>query len=153
MRQRVCYENRFFASPSGYNIRSTGFYVKDISKQVYLSDVPNSDLKTGSLYLFSLDGDKETVEVQNVGIVNYITGEIDIDNINVSSTSLPNNIIEIEATPYSNDVVAKKSIYLKLDIGKSNLVLLKDIISSGENASGSRFEPESSYSIGTKVRS
>jgi hypothetical protein len=88
-----------------------------------------------------------------VGVVNYITGEINIDNINVSSTALPNNIIEIEATPYSNDVIAKKSIYLKLDIGKSNLSMVKDIITSGENASGSRFEPESSYPTGTKIRS
>ena len=149
----ICYENRFFASLSGYNIRSTGFYVDGISRQVYLSDIPNANLTTGRLYLVSFDGEKESTEQQDVGTVNYITGEIDIDNINVSSTSLPNNIIEIEATPYSNDVVAKKSIYLKLDIGKSNFTLVKDIISSGENASGSRFDPESSYSTGTKIRS
>jgi hypothetical protein len=149
----ICYENRFFASLSGYNIRSTGFYVNGISRQVYLSDIPNANLTTGRLYLVSFDGEKESTEQQDVGTVNYTTGEIDIDNINVSSTSLPNNTIEIEATPYSNDVVAKKSIYLKLDIGKSNLTLVKDIISSGENASGSRFDPESSYSTGTKIRS
>ena len=149
----VCYENRFAASPLGYNIRSSGFYVNGISRQVYLSDSPNTDLKTGKLYLFSLNGPIETTEQQSVGVVNYITGEINIDNINVSSTALPNNIIEIEATPYSNDVIAKKSIYLKLDIGKSNLSMVKDIITSGENASGSRFEPESSYPTGTKIRS
>ncbi len=149
----VCYENRFFASPSGYNIRSTGFYIDGLSRMVYISDKPNSDLTLGRLYLFSMDGEEETTEVQNVGEVNYITGEINIDNINVSSTVLPNNIIEIEATPYSNDIIAKKSIYLKLDIGKSTLNMVKDIISSGENASGSRFEPESSYSTGTKIRS
>ena len=148
----VCYENRFVASPLGYNIRSSGFYVGGISRQVYLSDSPNEDLKTGKLYLFSLDGPIETTEQQSVGVVNYITGEINIDNINVSSTALPNNIIEIEATPHSNDVIAKKSIYLKLDIGKSNLNMVKDIITSGENASGSRFEPESSYPTGTKIR-
>ena len=148
----ICYENRFVASPLGYNIRSSGFYIKGNARQVYLSDSPNADLKTGKLYLFSLDGPTETTEQQSVGVVNYITGEINIDNINVSSTALPNNIIEIEATPYSNDVIAKKSIYLKLDIGKSNLNMVKDIITSGENASGSRFEPESSYPTGTKIR-
>ena len=149
----VCYENRFFVSPSGYNIRSSGFFVNGLSRKVYLGDIPNSDLKTGRLYLFSVDGEKESTEQQDVGVVDYITGEINIDNINVSSTALPNNIIEIEATPYSNDVVAKKSIYLKLDIGKSSLNMVKDIISSGENASGSRFNPESSHSTGTKIRS
>lgn len=149
----VCYENRFYVSPLGYNIRSTGFYIDSLSRQVFLSDSPNSDLKTGRLFLFSVDGETLTTEANDVGTVDYITGEINIDNINVSSTSLPNNIIEIEATPYSNDVIAKKSIYLKFDIGKSNISMVKDIISSGENASGSRFEPESSYSTGNKIRS
>jgi hypothetical protein len=149
----ICYENRFFASLSGYNIRSTGFFVKDMSREVFLSDFPNTDLKTGKLYIFSIDGEKEQTEMQDIGTVDYITGEINIDNITVTGTSLPNNIIEIEATPYSNDVVARKSIYLKLDIGKSKFNLLKDVISSGENASGSRFEPETSFSTGTKIRS
>ena len=150
----VCYENRFAVSPLGYNVRSTGFTVSGSTKTLYLSDTPNSDLKTGLLYLFSIDGETLTVEQQDIGTVDYLTGEINIDNITVSSTVLPNNIIEIEATPYSNDVIAKKSIYLVLDVGKSKLSLLKDIISSGENASGSRFEPESSYlTTETKIRS
>jgi len=150
----VCYENRFAVSPSGYNIRSTGFYITGSSKRVYISDKPNSNLTLGNLYLFSVDGESITIENQSIGTVDYITGEINIDNINVSSTVLPNNIIEIEATPYSNDVIAKKSVYLKLDIGKSNITMVKDIISSGENASGSRFTPESSYlTTETKIRS
>ena len=148
----ICYENRFLVSPLGNNIRSSGFYVEGLSRQVYLADVPSSDLRTGRLYLFSIDGETEKTEQQNVGTVDYITGEINIDNITVTSTYLPNNIIEIEATPYSNDVIAKKSIYLKLDVGKSSISMVKDIISSGENASGSRFEPESSHSIGNKIR-
>jgi hypothetical protein len=149
----ICYENRFFASLSGYNIRSTGFRIKGVTREVYLSDTPNADLKTGRLYLFSIDGETEKTEQQDIGLVNYVTGEINIDTITISETSLPNNIVEIEATPYSNDVIAKKSIYLKLDVGKSKFTMIKDIISSGENASGSRFDPETSYPTGTKIRS
>jgi hypothetical protein len=77
---------------------------------------------------------------------------LNIDNINVTSTTKPNNIIEIEATPYSNDIIAKKSIYLKLDVGNSNFTMEKDIVASGENSSGSKFNPESSYFTGNKVR-
>ena len=91
----VCYENRFFVSPSGYNIRSSGFFVNGLSRKVYLGDIPNSDLKTGRLYLFSVDGEKESTEQQDVGVVDYITGEINIDNINVSSTALPLSLIHI----------------------------------------------------------
>lgn len=149
----VCFENRFLASPLGYNVRSSGFYINGVSDKVYISDLPNEDLRTGKLYLFSLLGETQTIVNQNIGTVNYVDGKINIDNINVSSTVLPSNIIEIEANPDSNDIVAKKTIYLKLDVGKSNLSMVKDIISSGENASGSRFISESSYPTEIKVRS
>jgi hypothetical protein len=149
---RICFENRFNVNSSGTNIRTTGFFVNGVSEMVYIGDLPNSDLKTGKLYLFSLNGNTEIIQSKNIGLINYITGEINIDNINVSSTDLVNNIIQIEATPYSNDIIAKKSIYLKLDIGSSSFSMVKDIISSGENSSGSRFTPESSYFTGNKIR-
>jgi len=148
----VCFENRFHTDEGGYNIRSSGFYVKGIPDIVYISDSPNSDMKTGRLFLFSLSAGQVTVQSNNIGTVDYVNGILNIDNINVSSTLKPNNIIQIEATPYSNDIIAKKSVYLKLDIGESNISLEKDIVSSGENASGSRFTPESSYLSGTKIR-
>ena len=148
----VCFENRFHIDDSGYNIRSSGFYVKNISDVVYISDDPNSDMKTGRLFLFSLSGDQVTIQSNNVGTVDYVNGILNIDNINVISTLKPNNIIEVEATPYSNDIIAKKSVYLKLDIGKSIISPEKDIVSSGENVSGSRFTPESSYLSGIKIR-
>ena len=148
----VCFENRFHVDLEGYNIRSSGFYVNGVSDIVYISDVPNSDMSTGKLFLFSIKGDVVTVQSNNIGTIDYVNGILNIDNINVSSTLKPNNIIEVEATPYSNDIVAKKSIYLKLDIGNSMIAPEKDIVSSGENSSGSMFSPESSYLSGTKIR-
>lgn len=148
----ICFENRFSVLNDSYNIRSTGFNVQGIDKIVYISDIPNSDNTVGTLYLFSIENNKEVVQVNDVGKVNYVTGEIDIDNITISSTVLPNNIIEIEATPYSNDIIAKKSIYLKLDVSKSSISMVKDIVSSGENSSASNFTPESSYLPEEKIR-
>jgi hypothetical protein len=148
----VCFENRFYVDSKGYNIRSSGFRVKNVSEVVYLSDTPNpNDLTKGTLFLFSLNGDTVVPQSRTIGTVDYVNGILNIDNINVSSTLKPNNIIEVEATPYSNDVVAKKSIYLKLDIGSSIIQPEKDLISSGENTSGSNFNPESSYLSG-KIR-
>jgi len=145
------FENRFYIDPNGYNIRSTGFYVQNNPNVIYISDKPNLDLTTGKLFLFYLDRTNVNI-VSYIGTINYTTGILNIDNINVSSTLKPNNIIEIEATPYSNDIIAKKSIYLKLDIGNSSIQMKKDIISSGENTSGSTFNPESSYLSETKIR-
>lgn len=149
----ICFENRFHIDADGYNIRSTGFYIQGASNVVYISDIPNSDMKTGKLFLFYLDGTTPYIVSNNIGTVDYINGILNIDNINVSSTLRPNDIIEIEATPYSNDIIAKKSIYLKLDIGNSMIEMIKDVISSGENTSGSMFSPESSYLSGIKIRS
>jgi hypothetical protein len=148
---KVCFENSFAVWPRQNNIRSTGFRVNGIDSIVYLGDAVKN-FSEGTLFLFSLEGDELITRQQNVGRVNYITGEINIDNINVSSTVLPNNIIEIEATPLSNDIIAKKSIYLKLDIGKSKINLVKDLIASGENASGSVFTPEQSFSTRNIIR-
>jgi hypothetical protein len=147
----VCFENRFHADLEGYNIRSSGFYVQGITDLVYISDIPNSDMTTGTLFLFSLSGSEVIAQSRSIGTVDYVNGILNIDNINVSSTLKSNNIIEVEATPYSNDVLAKKSIYLKLDVGNSLISLEKDLMSSGENTSGSRFNPESSYLSG-KIR-
>jgi hypothetical protein len=147
----VCFENRFYVDKEGYNIRSTGFNIQNNPNVLYISDKPNDDMQTGKLFLFYLTGTVVN-EVSEIGTVNYVTGILNIDNINVSSTLRPNNIIEIEATPYSNDIIAKKSIYLKLDVGRSDITMLKDTISSGENASGSMFTPESSYLSGIKIR-
>lgn len=148
----VCFENRFHVDSEGYNVRFSGFYVNGSSDIVYISDIPNSNMSTGKLFLFSIKGDVVTVQYNNIGTVDYVNGILNIDNINVSSTLKPNNIIEVEATPYSNDIVAKKSIYLKLDLGNSMIAPEKDIVSSGENSSGSMFSPESSYLLGTKIR-
>lgn len=148
----ICFENEFNVLNQNHNIRSTGFKVNGISETVYIGDQPDSNLSKGTLFLFSYVEDKVTIKVQNVGSINYTTGKIDIDNINVTSTILQNNIIEIDAIPHSNDVIAKKSIYLKLDIGRSIISPVKDIISSGENVSGSRFTPESSYFSDSKIR-
>lgn len=148
----ICFENRFYVDSNGYNIRSTGFKIQDNTNTVYISDIPNSDLKTGVLFLFYLDGVTPVAVSRNIGTVDYVNGTLNIDNINVSSTLKPNDIIQIEAIPYSNDIVAKKTIYLKLDIGSSVIEMEKDIISSGENTSGSTFNPESSYLSGIKIR-
>jgi hypothetical protein len=149
----VCFENKFHIDADGYNIKTTGFYVNGQSDVVYISDSPNTDMKTGRLFLFSIDSKNNIIiKSNNIGSIDYTTGILNIDNITVTSTLKPNDIIEIEAIPESNDIIAKKSIYLILDIGKSMVSVEKDLISSGENTSGSNFTPESSYLSGTKIR-
>ena len=56
--------------------------------------------------------------------------------INVVSTVKPNNIIEIQAFPESNDVVGLRDLYLNFDIAASEINMIKDVISSGDEISG-----------------
>ena len=56
----------------GYNIKTTAFQVAGIGGNVYLSDVPDSDRLTGSLFLFSLPN----VGSRNPSIVKSNVGSI-----------------------------------------------------------------------------
>ena len=61
-------------------------------------------------------------------------------------------LIEIEATPLSNDVVGLQDLYLQLDIGGSNFEMVVDEISSGLDPFASNYIVSSSYANGNLVR-
>jgi len=152
----LCFGNQFHVNKNGFNIKSTGFKIAEESDTVYLTDVPNSDLKTGTLSVVkNLSDGSVRVVSKSAGIVDYVKGEINLSTINIVSTSKPNNIIEIQAFPESNDVVGLKDLYLNLDISKSKINMIKDIISSGDEISGTVFTRDyytSSYSNGNLIR-
>ena len=159
----LCFGNRFHVNPEGGNIKSTGF---NISGQpvtpndqfLYLTDVPNKDKRTGILTVIKLSDDpgvQPTSIVRSAGVVDYVTGEVRLNRINIISTERPNGIIEIQAFPESNDVIGLKDLYLTLDVSKSKINMFKDVITSGENTSGvvfSRDYYKSSYSNGSLIR-
>jgi len=62
------------------------------------------------------------------------------------------NIIEISASPYSNDVIGLQDLYLQLDNSKVVVNMIADNISSGNDVSGSNYTVSSSYSNGSLVR-
>ena len=56
----ICYGNPIRVNRrTGYNIRSSGFRVAGISDTVYLSDIPNADEKTGTIFFFRLLADDQ----------------------------------------------------------------------------------------------
>ena len=163
----ICFGNQFHVNQYGYNIKSTGFNILGESDTVYFSDVPNPDGKTGVIAIVkpATEVGMETqsnvslrpfVIVQSAGVVNYETGEITINTLTITSTSLDNDIIEIQAYPESNDVVGLKDLYVSFDISKSQINMVKDTIASGEDISGVVFTKNSyrsSYSNGSLTRS
>lgn len=158
----ICFGNKFHVNPNGKNIKSTGFKIQGENDIVYFTDTPNLDLKTGTLSIvkeipISESGDLKTpVVVQSAGTVNYETGEISLSPMIITSTSLSENIIEIQAFPESNDIIGLRDLYLSFDISKSTINMIKDVIASGDDVSGTVFSGSdyyrSSYSNGELKR-
>jgi len=159
----LCFGNRFYINPEGFNIKSTGFTVSGESSVVYLTDVPNKDANgtldgsgKGTLSIITKNEKNENrVVVKSVGTVDYVKGEILINTINITSTMSSNSVIEIQAFPDSNDVVGLKDLYLSFDVTNSKINTIKDVIASGEDVSGVVFSRDyytSSYSNGELER-
>ena len=137
----ICFGNRFYVKSSGFNIRTTGFRVSGISDVVYLGDIPNVDMRQGSVFLFSLKTPTEPFIVKrNIGTIDYVKGEIKLNPIKIiSSQSGNNSIIEVSAIPISNDVIGLQDLYLILDNSKTKVNTVVDLISSGDDISGSNY--------------
>ena len=151
----LCFGNQFHVNSAGNNIKSTGFYVYGEASKVYITDVPSSDLKTGTLAIIKIENGEKIIVVASAGTVDYVKGEIILSTVNITSTDKPNNVIEIQAFPESNDVIGLKDLYLSFAINKSKINMLRDVISSGDEVSGVEFVKDfytSSYSNGEIIR-
>ena len=150
----LCFGNQFNVKTEGLNIKSTGFKIAGESSIVFLTDTPNSDKKTGVISIVKKDvvNNEKIIIVENAGTVDYIKGEINLTTINITSTDLPNNIIEVQAFPESNDVIGLQDLYLKFNIDSSVINMVKDTISSGDQISGVGYKVTSSYNNGKLVR-
>ena len=150
----LCFGNQFNVKSEGLNIKSTGFTIAGESSTVFLTDTPNSDKKAGIISIVKRDAvtSEKIIIVENAGTVDYIKGEINLTTINITSTVLSNNIIEIQAFPESNDVIGLQDLYLKFNIDSSVINMVKDTISSGDQISGVGFKVTSSYNNGKLIR-
>lgn len=151
----LCYGNQFHANSKGFNIKSTGFKISGETDTVYFTDIPNADLKMGTLSIVKQVSDETRVVVKSAGTVDYLKGEVILNTVNITSTSLSNGLIEIQAFPESNDVVGLRDLYISLNISKSTINIVRDVIASGDEISGTRFVADfytSSYSNGNLVR-
>ena len=149
----LCYGNKFHYSTEGFNIKSTGFKIAGSNDICYFTDTPRDD-GTGviSIVKEALEDDKNTVITKSAGTVDYVKGEIIINTVNITSTVEPNNIIEIQAVPESNDVIGLSDLYLDFSVSKSAINMIKDTITSGEQISGIGYKTTSSYLNGELKR-
>jgi len=156
---QVGFGNEFYIkSMDGYNIKSSAFRTTDSTEDVYLSDIPNTNRETGSLFLFTLPNagsTNPTIIKRNVGNINYKKGIITINPINIINGKLKDgqSIVELSACPKSNDVIGLQDLYLQLDISNSTFETIVDEIASGLDPAASNYIVTSSYHNGNLVRS
>ena len=151
----LCFGNQFNVKPGGGTIKSTGFSISGIEGEVYLTDIPRPNNLIGDIAVFKpavSATEDPVVVVGSAGIVDYIKGEVILNTIKISSTVKDNNIVEIQAFPESNDIIGLKDIYLNLDISNTEINIVRDTISSGQQISGIGYKVTSSYSNGSLIR-
>ena len=150
----ICYGNSFKKNSEGFNIKSTGFTIASQTGTLYFTDVPDAtgDMGVLSVVRQSADTNEYTVIVKSAGSIDYKKGEILVNTLTITSTVKPNNIIEIQAFPDSNDVIGLKDLYLSFSVADSTINMVKDTISSGEQISGVGYKTTSSYLNGSLKR-
>ena len=155
----IGFGNRFYIKNiNGYNIKSSAFRISGVEQDLYLSDLPNADRLTGSLFFFTVPTpNSQTPQIvrRNVGRIDYVRGIVTLNPINIVSGKIVDGqtVVEISANPSSNDVVGLQDLYLQLDISGSTFDMIVDDISSGVDSSASTYITSSSYPNGSLVRS
>ena len=142
-------------SELGFNIKTSGFSVSGISGTVYMSDAPNANLTTGTIFMFKLNSPTEPVILKrNIGTIDYTTGLIKLNPLNVISTEVTRgtSLIEVSSCPYSNDVLGLRDLYLQMDTSYLTVNMVPDQVSSGSDISGGSYTVTSSYSNGSLTR-
>ena len=150
----LCYGNSFKKNIGGFNIKSTGFTLANQTGTLYFTDVPDStgDMGVLSVVKESSESNEYTVVIKSAGTIDYKKGEIIVNTLNITSTVAPNDVIEIQAFPDSNDVIGLKDLYLSFSVSDSTINMVKDTISSGEQISGVGYKTTSSYLNGSLKR-
>ena len=100
------------------------------------------------------DGTVNTV-IGSAGTVDYMKGEILLTTVNITSTLNNSGVVEVQAIPESNDVVGLKELYLNFSLSKSTINMVRDVISSGDEITGTSFIKDfytSSYLNGKLIR-
>jgi hypothetical protein len=151
----LCYGNQFHLANKAttslsYNIKSTGFTVKDVSDVIYITDKVINSSKGDIVFFKLIDGVPYIVN-SKAGTVYYDTGEIMLSPVIITGSNNSEGI-QIEAIPESNDVISVRDIYLEINIPNTTVNMIEDTISSGENISGTKYAVTSSYINGNYTR-
>ena len=125
----ICFEQALATNTGSSVVYSTGFQLDqggvNDGRTYYFEDDT-----LGNIYLFYFDSTgTKIVKNATFGTVDYVNGEVMLGYVTpvtfINTVEL-NNLIKIRATPFGQDVVAKKTVYLDLDIESSRIDAIID---------------------------
>ena len=129
-------------SPS--NLSSTGFNISGRLQTLYLDDDGNGNIR--SYYLE--EGSSTKVYVNNTqGAIDYGTGKLIIDQLNITGTVLDNNSVEVFVTLNSNDIVSVRNVLLTINTEDITVNTIVDKIATGESSAGVDYQTTSSSEL------
>jgi hypothetical protein len=147
----IRFNNKIYNPHSGHNstgggvIASTGFKISGDTTNVMFFD----DNGSGVLRLYYLVAGVRVYEDVTAGTVDYTTGSIIINSINITTISnvdgASSSIIRVTATPDSKDIVPLRNQLLEIDFVNSTVTGEIDTVSTGDSAAGSTYSTTSNY--------
>ena len=142
----VYFRNAIYNPHTGHEpiLSSSGFTVSGDSREMFLDDDGQ-----GNVRRYYLVSGIRTYANNLQGTIDYSTGQITINSLNVSSISnIRNNtstVIELTVTPASNDVVPVRNQIVEIDVANSIINVVEDTFVGGSSEAGVGYTTTSSY--------
>jgi hypothetical protein len=146
----IYYRNSLYNPHGGHNsiaggiLSSTGFKVDGNTNEQFLDDDGN-----GNVRRYYLVSGIKTYATSAQGVINYITGQITLNSLNVTSISnirgTSSNVIEITVTPDSRDIVPVRDQIIEIDTNVLSVTVESDTFVGGSAEAGVGYTTTSSY--------
>jgi hypothetical protein len=146
----IYFRNALFNPHTGHNsaaggiLSSTGFKVTGSDLEQFLDDDGN-----GIVRRYYLSSGIRTYSNETQGTINYTTGQITLNSLNVASISnirgVTSTTIELTVTPSSNDIVPVRDQIIEIDISNSIVNVETDSFVGGSADAGVGYTTTSSY--------
>ncbi len=129
---------------AGGILSSTGFKVTGSDFEMFLDDDGS-----GNVRRYYLSSGIRTYANESQGTIDYSTGEITLNSLNVASISnirsTTSTVVEITVTPDSNDIVPVRDQIVELDVSNSIITVSADAFVGGSADAGVGYTTTSSY--------
>ena len=146
----IYFRNALFNPHSGHNsasggiLSSTGFKIDGNDNEMFLDDDGS-----GIVRLYYLASGIRTYVNETQGTIDYTTGQITLNSLNVASISnirgATSTTIELTVTPNSNDIVPVRDQIIEIDTSNSIITVESDSFVGGSADAGVGYTTTSSY--------